>query len=161
MKYLLQKSAGFVLVFSLLLLSACASTSEFSSEGVNLDLQPSMAADQVGQKVIWGGSIIDIRNLAEKTRLEVLSYPLTDAHRPQVKGSAKGRFIVEHTGYLEAREFGPGKLITVSGTLLSPQSGKIGDAEYLYPVVQASQLKLWKELATPSLRFGIGIGIHN
>ena len=161
MRNLPQKIAGFFVILSLLLLSACASTSEFSSEGVNLDLQPSMAADQVGQKVIWGGTIIDIRNLADKTRLEILSYPLTDDHRPQVKGSAKGRFIVEQAGYLEAREFGPGKLITVSGSLLSPQSGKIGDAEYLYPVVQASRLKLWKERGSTRLHFGIGIGIHN
>jgi outer membrane lipoprotein len=161
MKRPYKKLPGIMLIFSLLLLTACASTPEFSTEGVNLDLQPSTAADQLGQKVIWGGTIIDIRNLADKTRLEVLSYPLTDTYRPQVKGSAKGRFIVEKAGYLEAREFRPGKVITVSGTLLSSQSGKIGDAEYLYPVVEAARLKLWKERSTPRLHFGIGIGINN
>ena len=149
------------MIGSLLLLTACAGTPEFSTEGVNLDLNPSTAADQLGQQVIWGGTIIDIRNLADKTRIEVLSYPLTKAHRPLVKGSAQGRFIVEKAGYLEAKQFRPGSIITVSGSLQSPQSGRIGDAEYVYPVVQAGQLKLWKERGASRVHFGIGIGISN
>ena len=158
----LKSSAGYLVFACLaLLLTACASSQSFNTEGVNLKLKPADAGSQMGQKVIWGGSIIDIRNLTDKTRLEVLAFPLSNNFRPDATATAQGRFIVENPGYLEPREYAPGKLISVSGTLLSPQSGKIGDAEYLYPVVKASTIRLWKEKAKSSVRFGIGIGIHN
>ena len=147
-------------------LAACASGPTFDTSGVDRALTPRRVAAQVqdagGKRVLWGGVILATTNLRERTDIEVLAYPLDADNRPRRDDDPLGRFIIEQAGYLEAREFGPGKLITVSGTLLSPQSSKIGDAEYLYPVVQASQLKLWKERAgTPRLHFGIGIGIHN
>ena len=75
----LKSSAGYLVFACLaLLLTACASSQSFNTEGVNLKLKPADAGSQMGQKVIWGGSIIDIRNLTDKTRLEVLAFPLSN-----------------------------------------------------------------------------------
>lgn len=161
MKVLKRYTANFCIILIALLAAACATSQPFNTQGVNLKLKPGNAVDEVGQKVIWGGTIIEIKNLADKTRLEVLSFPLGSQFRPDASATAQGRFIVDNPGYLEAREYAPGKLITVSGVLQAPQIGKIGDAVYRYPVVKSTSIRLWKEQARSSVRFGIGIGIRN
>lgn len=149
-----------ICVFGLLAV-ACASVPEFKTEGVDLSLKPATAAGRTGDKVIWGGSIIDITNLPDKTRIEVLAYPLDNDFRPIKGKNTQGRFLVEKPGYLEPKDYRPGKDITVVGTLGKSQTGKIGEATYHYPVVQATRVELWQPKSQSNIQFGIGIGIHN
>jgi len=39
-----------------------------------------------------------------------------------------------------------GKSITVVGTIATPERGKIGEQNYLYPVLQAQGIHLWKKI---------------
>ncbi|MBA1146123.1 Slp family lipoprotein [Ectothiorhodospiraceae bacterium WFHF3C12] len=154
----------------LLTLAGCASSPEFDETGVDRSLTPKLAADRgegvVGERVIWGGTIIDSQNLAEETRLEVLAYPLNSWERPRESGTAQGRFLVLRSGYLETADYAPGRQITVVGPVDALQDGRIGETSYTYPVVRADTLHLWREESAgassgPRVNFGIGVIFSN
>lgn len=143
-----------------ILLTACASQPLFDRSGVDDGLKPDTAQDQLDQVVLWGGTIIDSQNLSDRTRLEVLAYPLRHDFQPDVNAATEGRFIVEQAGYLETREYAPGREISVKGRLQSSRSGRIGNSEYRYAVVEAEQIKLWPvEKNRGRFSFGIGVSI--
>lgn len=151
-----------------LLLTACASGPNISTEGVNETATPGQAVAEIedlrNDEVIWGGAIVNSTNLQDTTRLEVLAYPLDSSQRPDTSAEPTGRFLTIKQGYLETADYRQGRLVTVKGTLTETQVGKIGQADYTYPVVESAQLYLWPEEdqavdSTPGVNFGFGIGI--
>jgi len=153
-----------LLLFAALLLSACASGPKYPTEGVALTLTPQQAiaeADsQTGKSVLWGGMIVNSTNLEQRTRLEVLGYPLDSDQRPQTNQPPYGRFLLFKEGYLETVDYAPGRQITVLGRFSRVQSGKLDETSYTYPVVDAEQLYLWskgEEKSEPRVQFGIGV----
>ena len=135
-----------VLMF-LLLLAGCASTPEFDTTQVDQSLTPqSVIAEPEssrGKTMLWGGTILDTRNLKEITQIEILAYPLNTNYRPQLENKPLGRFIINHPGYLEATTYAQGRQLTVLGKISGSQSGKVGESIYTYPVVTGEQLHLW------------------
>ena len=147
------------------LLSACASP-RFDTAGVDMQLTPrAAAADSAqGTEVVWGGLIVASRNLSDATELEVLGYPLDREQRPQIDKPAQGRFLAIQSGYLEPADYANGRAITVKGRVEATRRGKIGEAGYTYPVVEAAQIELWPQEPVRAwggsrVNFGIGIGI--
>jgi outer membrane lipoprotein len=119
------------------------------------------------QNVHWGGRIVRVDNLRDRTRVEVLSFPLSDVGEPLVNARAQGRFIVEKSGFLEPREYAPDRRIEVRGRLQGLEDGQVGDAAYRYPVVAGEQIKLWPDAAEigssggqPRVNFGFGVGTY-
>lgn len=159
----MQREAVLVLT---LLLVACASGPRFETAGVNRELQPQAAVSQIdtwrGNRVIWGGVIVNATNVAAGTRIEILAYPLTNAQKPDREGQAIGRFLATTSQYLEPLDYTQGRLVTVTGTLDRTLSGQIGQAAYTYPVVAAERVFLWPvegPVTATEPRFHIGIGV--
>lgn len=157
-----------VVLLLLFMIGGCATTPAFDTNGINRQLSPTQAADSasnsVGQRIIWGGMILSSVNLAEATQIEVLAYPLNNNHRPDPNASPLGRFLLRKDGYLETREFAEGRYISVQGHIVKTQQGKIGEKQYLYPVVESEQIFLWpKNLqeTEPSIHFGFGVMLSN
>ncbi len=145
-----------------LLLSSCAGTPVFDTTQVEQTLTPekALAAPQasVGKRVLWGGTIVDTRNLKEVTQIELLVYPLNSSFRPQLDRQAQGRVLIRQAGFLEPETYAEGRKITVLGRLEKISSGRIGEADYQYPVVAAEQIKLWtNQQAKTQFSFGIGL----
>jgi len=149
------------------LLAGCASQQpRFDTSKLNVTLTPQQAAADSaagGQRVLWGGTVINASNLADATQLEVLAYPLDEDQRPMTDRNPLGRFLVVKEGYLETADYGPGRLVTVAGTIDGTNEGKVGQARYTYPVVRAEDLQLWSRepryRGSVQPRFGVGIGI--
>lgn len=149
-----------------LALGGCA-TPAFEIGTADKTVTPREAAGDIARlrqrTVAWGGVIVAGKNLKDATQLEVLGYPLDEANRPRTDADPVGRFLVVHPGYLETADYAPGRQITVVGTLSETLTGKVGEAEYVYPVVAASRVHLWprerRERSEPSIHFGIGVGI--
>jgi outer membrane lipoprotein len=160
-----MKTILLIVMFSFLgLLEGCATTPEFDTQGVNRRLTPMMVASNpkqaVGQTVIWGGLILSTRNLTDHTQLEILAYPLDSSDRPEPDAEPGGRFLLNEKGYLESAEYTVGRYISVRGHITGTRKGKIGETEYLYPILEAEQLFLWSrnfEAAKPRVHFGIGV----
>lgn len=149
-----------------LLLSACANA-PFDSEGVDRELRPAeVQADAEaarGRVAIWGGTIVEARNLEDRTRIEVVSYPLdSGSQRPRVEARPGARFLVYRDGYLETAEYETGRRITVRGRVTGLEDGRVGEAQYTYPVLESTGLHLWprQDAATePRSGFNFGFGI--
>ncbi len=146
------------------LLAACASP-PFNLAGVDTTMTPVQAAlpgATLGQRVEWGGVIVTARNLADRTDLQVLAYPLDSSARPEDWKSPLGRFILQQRGYLETIDYAPGRLVTAVGTVVTVQAGLVGKAPYRFAVLGAEQLHLWRKRihvsTKPSIRFGFGVG---
>jgi outer membrane lipoprotein len=157
-----------LVVLPALLLNACASTPAptFDTIGVDPFLTPqSVAASPqaaTGRSVQWGGTIIGITNLQERTRIEVLAYPLDRDAKPQGDSNPLGRFFLEQSGFLDPATYKQGRLVSVVGTITGTLSAKVGDANYDHPLVEARQTYLWPEDtgygSGSGVTFGIGVG---
>jgi len=150
----------------LLLLAACASAPKFDTTGVDRGLTPknavSAARTGAGRSVQWGGSIIETTNLQDSTRIEVVAYPLDSDGRPQTDRPVLGRFLLEQSGFLEPANYAKDRLVTVVGRLTGTQAGRVGEADYDYPLIEAQQLYLWPvespRTSGTGVIFGIGVG---
>ncbi|AMF94896.1 Slp family lipoprotein [Vibrio fluvialis] len=131
-----------------LLLSACASLPEqltSQSESVVTDYTIWTQADPAQKgEVRLGGVIASTKNLTDKTRLEIVNLPIDDAGRPSLTSEPQGRFVAYVKGFLDPVTFGEGRLITLVGTTAEPESGKVGDFEHQFPVMNANGYYLWR-----------------
>lgn len=148
-----------------LLLGGCASTSEPVATGPTPS-QVSARGDAQGE-VHWGGQIVSVKNLRDRTLIEILALPLESSGRPRLDGRPQGRFIADRAGFLEPHEYAPNRYVEVQGRLGGFTEGTVGDAPYRYPVVQADRLVLWPDdnaryrgSVSPRINFGVGIGNH-
>ncbi len=155
------------LAAAVLLLAGCAPAPIYKPAPGTVHVQPrtvAQAPEQFGHAgVIWGGRIVHVTNLADHTEIELLAFPLDKSQRPQPKDAPGGRFIAIVPGYLEPLNYPPGHLMTVSGRIEGTRSGRVGDAEYVYPLVEAADYHLWtaEELRSPwsNVHFGVGVGV--
>jgi len=156
----------FLLICFTTLLSSCAYTPEFDTRNIDYTLTPDKVGNEnnnhSGKKVIWGGTILDTRNLKNSTQIEILAYPLNSSHRPLLDKKPLGRFIMIHSEYLESKIYSQGKQLTTSGIITKNKQAKIGESSYNYPVVLSKKTHLWENnnrKSRTSFHFGIGIGL--
>ena len=116
-----------------------------------------------GNEVIWGGRIVRVQNFADHSEVELLAYPLDSSQRPQTNDSGNGRFIAVMPGYVEPLSYPPGALMTVNGKLNGSRAGKVGEADYVFPLVVAAQSHVWTpaemEQGRNNIHFGVGVGV--
>jgi outer membrane lipoprotein len=150
-----------------LALAACAPKPIYPVTPGTLNVIPMQVAHSPEQyakgEVIWGGSVIEVRNFPDHTEVEMLGYPLDSSQRPQANGQAQGRFIAIYAGYVEALNFPPGSLVTISGQLNSARSDNVDQAAYVYPLVNVAQSHRWTaaemRAGHPDIHFGVGVGV--
>lgn len=149
-------------------LAACASGPRYDTARYDTSITPSQAvannAALRGKEVLWGGLLINSVNMEGASQLEILAYPLDSTQRPDTEESPRGRFLAVKAGYLETVDYAEGRLVTVAGRLAETRSGQVGQATYVYPVVEAESLHLWPKVGdTPQtqVHFGIGVMIGN
>lgn len=113
--------------------------------------------------VIWGGRVVAVHNLSDRSEIEVLAYPLDSSQRPKANDSGNGRFIAVMHGFVEPMDYPPGALLTISGKLGGSRAGQVGEASYVFPLVNVGQSHVWtaEELRSgrSNVHFGVGIGI--
>lgn len=147
-------------------LAGCA-TAPYDIGKADTGVTPQQAANDLprllGRDIAWGGKIAATKNLKDKTEIEAVAYPLDSGNRPDEDAKPIGRFIVVHPGYLEAADYAPGRLITVVGRVNEVRQGKVGEAQYIYPVIRTEALQLWPRPDAarnePRIHFGVGVGI--
>ncbi len=150
------------------LLSACASNVPVS---IRQDLaeNPSLEAVQKdpdrfrGKSVRWGGALISVTNRANGADLEVLAKPLQEGGRPEGTDNALGRFRARVERFLDPEIYQTGREVTLFGTITGSVTDKIGERNYLYPLVAPIELHIWEKRSDNQpggwpVRFGIGFG---
>ena len=158
----------FIAASLLLQLAACGTTPQLDTRGVGprITTRQAVATPDAlrGRKILWAGVIVQGGNQQDSTQLEVLAYPLRYNNRPDTNAEPLGRFLIVQHGYLETVDYAPGRALTVVGALDGLRRGKVGEADYDYPVVLSQQLRLWpaadKAYTDPQVHFGIGVLFH-
>ena len=150
-----------------LMLAACAPAPIYQNVPNAVIVTPAQVAQTpegyAGKAVIWGGRIVQVVNFTDHSEIEMLGYPLDSSQRPRPNDSGGGRFIAVMPGYVEPLNYPPGSLMTVNGKLNGTRAGKVGEADYVFPLVTVSQSHVWTpaemEKGRSNVSFGVGVGV--
>lgn len=115
-----------------------------------------------GLDVVWGGKIVDVRNLADSTEVQIVAYPLDASQRPDLGAPTIGRFIVALPGYVEPFDFPAGRFVTLRGQVIGSRTRPIDEHELVLPVVAEASVHHWPPnfpYEEPRVRFGFGVGV--
>ena len=152
---------------ALLMLIACAPPPIYKNTASAVTATPAQVAQTPehysGNEVIWGGRIVQVTNFSGHSEIELLAYPLDSSQRPKANDSGSGRFIAVLPGYAEPLDYPPGALMTISGKLNGSRAGKVGQADYVFPLVSTAQSHVWTpaemEKGRNNVHFGVGLGV--
>ncbi len=129
-------------------------------------ITPKQAAtgfQQIKETIIeWGGAIVDSHNLETTTEFQIIAYPLKKNGKPDLDASPTGRFIAIREGYVETADYSKGQRVTLSGWITGIRQGKVGEADYNFPLIQSDTMQLWPVETTSKsnsrINFGLGVG---
>lgn len=151
---------------AVLFLAACASSVIVPKDVEIAPVGPAHVLEEGGHNgktVVWGGQIVAVDNLADRTLLVVASYPLDRSDRPRWQAEPGVRFIAEQSGFLEPLTFAPGRFVTVLGTVDGTEQRPVGQFDYRHPKLKTDDLYLWP--ADPfywdrGVRWNLGVGVY-
>ncbi|WP_051361429.1 Slp family lipoprotein [Desulfuromonas sp. TF] len=117
----------------------------------------------IGRYLLLGGAVVSVRtHNGDRSELEVVQHPSDHRGRITATDRSAGRFILKDDTFRDPNIYRPGRLITVVGQVEGSRTGRIGEFDYLYPVLTVHELRLWAPGDHPDstrTRFGIGVGI--
>lgn len=149
------------------LLTACAPPPIYKADASVVTATPGQVAATPERyrdaQVIWGGRVIAVRNFPDHSEIELLDYPLDSSQRPRMNRTAAGRFIALMPGYVESMDYPAGAPMTLRGTIEGVRTGKVGEADYAFPLVGVAQSHRWTpqemDQGHPHFSFGVGVGV--
>ena len=106
------------------------------------------------------GKILESNVSSTLSELTVLQLALGDNGRPVNLDQSHGRFIVESKQFLDPAIYQKGMLLTLVGKLKGSKIQAIGGFDYVYPLLEPIEIKLWpmEILTQPRFHFGVGVG---
>jgi outer membrane lipoprotein len=99
-------------------------------------------AASAGSRVRWGGVVVALQALPEKTVLEIAGYPLDSQQRPDLQQASGGRFLVLASPQL-ASSYRPGRIVTVTGILTGKVANESSQGRRVLPLVRSQFSDLW------------------
>jgi outer membrane lipoprotein len=131
------------------------------SEPLRQQAQPQVSFAQLrtnpetlkGRTVILGGEILQTTNLREGTRIEILQRPLNESETPKLTDTTGGRFMAFCEEYLDPAVYAPRRRITMAGEVLGTYTGKVGEADYLYPLISCEEIHLFPTASAELRRY--------
>ena len=160
-----QKPLSVLFVLTLLLSAACASgisqqaRSQVTYSG-NFSVLQERPSAHLGQVVMFGGKILETKASPTSSEITVLQLPLGTSDRPQDGDRSEGRFLLRSVQFLDPAVYRTGLLLTAVGRITGSEVRPIGGLDYVYPIVEAIEIKLWPERSPvyPGVQFGVGVG---
>lgn len=134
----------FLTVVGALALGGCATIPQpLAGNYAPVTLDAARSGTANAAQVRWGGEIVETQPQEQQTCFFVLAEPLDSQARPKAGGESLGRFVACKQGFYDPEVFAKGREITVTGTLNGTVQHKIGQFDYAYPKVEASNVYLW------------------
>jgi outer membrane lipoprotein len=98
-----------------------------------------------GSLFVWGGVIVKTSLTNKGSVIEVRQSPLGRYGAPEDTDISEGRFLVRSKRHLDPLIYETGREMTVAGVLTGTARRQLGEIEYVYPVLEAREIFLWKE----------------
>ncbi len=128
------------------LLAGCATApTPLQGEFAPLTPEQASASGRPGDRIRWGGQIVDVQTRTDRTCFELLGKPLQTSARPREADLSAGRFLACRQGFYDPALFAPGREVTVTGVIEGFEEHPIGEYSYRYPRVAAEVVYLWPE----------------
>ncbi len=96
-----------------------------------------------GKLMMFGGEIVETKNVEDGAWIIVLQKPLDGEGRPNWAAESGGQFLIITKSYLDLGAFRRGRSITVIGVVDGSRTQPLRGIEYWYPLIEAQQLQLW------------------
>ncbi len=146
--YLSQEATMKSLLFiSIFFLQACsnlpANIKNAPSADVQLQQVLANSSNFQNNPVRWGGTIIEVVNEPDETKMQILLYPLNYYGRPVLSRTAMGRFIAVSKLFLDPAIYPKGTEITIAGSLQGTIKKKVGEKAVIIPVVAIDEYHVW------------------
>ena len=161
----IKRAVYILFIFFIMFLMGCAtgisqpSHSKVTYAGTFSELQktPDVYKDEI---IMLGGKILETNVSSTLSQLTVLQLALGNNGRPVNLDQSHGRFMVESKQFLDPAIYQKGMLLTLVGTLKGSKTRAIGGFDYVYPLVEPIEIKLWpmETLTQPRFHFGFGVG---
>lgn len=161
----IKRAKSIFFVIFVVILAGCASglsqqsLSKVTYTGTFPELQenPNRFVDEI---VLFGGKIIETHTAPASSELIVLQVPLDQKNRPETPDRSKGRFLLRTEQFLDPAIYQKGTLLSTVGIIKGSQARTIGGFNYVYPLLEAIEIKLWPPdgRGYPRIHFGIGVG---
>lgn len=103
-----------------------------------------------GKIVLLGGTIVQTVPKPRETEIEVVQKQTSSNGEPHLTDRSEGRYLVRVDRFLDPAIYRSGRDITVAGEVQGSEVRRLGEIDYRYPVILASELYLWKRSAAPS-----------
>jgi outer membrane lipoprotein len=102
-----------------------------------------------GKIILLGGTIVQTVPKPKETEIEVVQKQISSCGEPYLTDKSEGRYLVVVDRFLDPAIYRSGRDITVAGEVRGSVLRRLGEIDYRYPVVSASELHLWKEPLPP------------
>ncbi|WP_290890555.1 Slp family lipoprotein [Arenimonas sp.] len=130
---------------AVLALSGCVTTPKpLQGEFAAIGPREAVQQDLAGERVRWGGRLLELARFDTHTCFLVAGEPLADDARPYGRAVAQGRFLACRAGAYDPAVFAPGRQLTFTGTLAGVEVHEIGGG-FRLPRVEADVVYLWPE----------------
>lgn len=114
-----------------------------------------------GRYLLLGGMIAMVRNSSAGSELEVVQFATDRSGRITTTDKSGGRFLIQVESFSEPAIY-QGRLVTLVGKVAGQKRAPLGEIDYLYPLLTAQELHLWKPEEhpdAPRVHFGFGVGV--
>ncbi|NOQ35034.1 MAG: hypothetical protein GQ569_03970 [Methylococcaceae bacterium] len=136
-----------LLLAILLFLTACSNLSPAIKNAPKMNLKLEQVQQNAsyyeGSPVRWGGTIIEVENNNDSSRIQILSYPLNYYGRPQLAKKQGGRFIIQSKKFLDPAVYKKDAEITVAGILYGKIEQLVGKKILKLPLITVKETYLW------------------
>lgn len=96
-----------------------------------------------GQTMIFSGIIIEAKNTAEGTLLQVLQRPAGFRGQPKEVDETEGRFLALDSRYLDTYVYAKERAVTIAGEVRGKRILPLDKTEYAYPLIHVKEIYLW------------------
>jgi outer membrane lipoprotein len=143
-----MNTLSLLIVGAALLLQGCSyaissDVARTADRSITFDKFQAEPSSHKGKTVIFGGLIVQTRNIKTGTLIEIDQKELDYWGKPRRTERIGGRFIVLQPRYLDILVYAPGREITVAGEVAGVEEKSLGQSGVLYPLINAREIKLW------------------
>ncbi len=101
------------------------------------------ANQYIGETLILGGYVLEVRTVKDETRLVAIQAPLDANQKPKSRDLSQGLMILKHRESLNPEIYAIGSKITVAGDLIGSSATKPYPSPYPFIELRLTHIHRW------------------